>query len=505
MPMSKRATPLKKPEIMLDQNASAPLYRQLYERLRGSILSGQLEAGTRLPSTRVLASSLGVSRTTTALAYEQLLLEGYIESRVGDGTRVARLQPEQVFQGSRNAQDLDATDTSGTPPAVLARRGQVLSDMPYPEAFYATQASRGTSLFLVGQPDMTSFPYEIWARLVARHARHSLQAVSFYQHVQGYAPLRQAIATHIGMTRGVHCSPEQIILTTGAQGALDLVARTLLDPGDPAWVEDPGYSGARGALLAAGAKLVAVPIDEEGLDVDAGRQLCPEARLAIVTPSHQFPTGVTMNLSRRLALLEWSREAHAWIVEDDYDSEYRFSGRPLEALQGLDRAGRVLYIGTFSKVLFPSLRLGYLVAPPELLKGLIATHRLIAVHLPLLEQMALADFVAEGYFARYLRRMCLLYRERRNALVDALTRELGDMLEVTVPEAGMHLVVWLPSGMSAQAAAHRAAGYGLHILPISQFSLRSLQRDGLLLGFASASPQELRAGVQTLALALQAH
>jgi GntR family transcriptional regulator / MocR family aminotransferase len=413
-----------------------------------------------------MASSLGVSRTTTALAYEQLLLEGYIESRVGDGTWVARLQPEQLFQGSRNTQGLDATDPSGTPPAVLARRGQLLSDMPYPEEFYGDQARRGTSLFLVGQPDVTSFPYEIWARLLARHARQSLQAVSFYQKVQGYAPLRQAIATHIGMTRGVHCSPEQIILTTGAQGALDLVARVLLDPGDAAWVEDPGYSGARGALLAAGAKLVAVPIDEEGLDVEAGRQLCPEARLAIITPSHQFPTGVTMSLSRLLALLQWSREAHAWIVEDDYDSEYRFSGRPLEALQGLDRAGRVLYIGTFSKVLFPSLRLGYLVAPPELLNGLIATHRLIAVHLPLLEQMALADFMAEGYFARHLRRMRQLYRERRNALVDALTRELGNRLEVTVPEAGMHLVVWLPSGMSAQPA----------IAPTRRFAVRFRER-----------------------------
>jgi len=503
--MSKRATPLKKPEIMLDQNASVPLYRQLYERLRGSILAGQQEAGTRLPSTRVLASSLGVSRTTTALAYELLQLEGYIESRVGDGTWVAHLQPEQLFQGSRNAQALDATVTAETPPAVFARRGQVLIDMPYPEKFYGDQASCGTRLFLVGQPDVTSFPYETWARLLARHARHSLQAVSFYQFVQGYLPLRQAIATHIGMTRGVHCSPDQIILTTGAQGALDLVARVLLDAGDQAWVEDPGYSGARGALLAAGAKLVAVPVDEWGLDVEVGRQLCPEARLAIVTPSHQFPTGVTMSLSRRLALLEWSREAQAWIVEDDYDSEYRFSGRPLEALHGLGHAGRVLYIGTFSKVLFPSLRLGYLVAPPELLKGLIAAQRLIAVHLPLLEQMALADFMAEGYFVRYLRKMCLLYKERRNALVDALTRELGNKLDVIVPEAGMHLVAWLPSDMSAQAVAHRAAAYGLHILPISQFSLRSLQRDGLILGFASASSQELLAGAQTLALALQAH
>jgi GntR family transcriptional regulator/MocR family aminotransferase len=247
-----------------------------------------------------------------------------------------------------------------------------------------------------------------------------------------------------------------------------------------------------------------VPIDKEGIDVEAGQQLCPEARLAIVTPSHQFPTGVTMSLSRRLALLEWSREAQAWIVEDDYDSEYRFSGRPLEALQGLDSARRVIYIGTFSKVLFPSLRLGYLVAPSELLKGFLAARRFIDVHLPLLEQMALADFLAEGHFARHLRKMRLLYLERRNALVDALTRELGDLLDVTVPEAGLHLAAWLPSGMSAQIATQRAAAHGLHLLPISHFSLRPLQRDGVLLGFASASPQELRAGVQTLALALRA-
>ncbi len=502
--MSKRATPIKKPEIILDQSASAPLYRQLYERLRAEILAGQLEAGARLPSTRVLASELGVSRNTTALAYEQLQLEGYIESRVGDGTRVARLQPEQQFEVTRNAEDQYTTVTSGPQTAVLARRGQLLVNTPYPGELYANQVSAGTSPFRAGQPDVAYFPYETWARLVARHARQSLQAVSLYQNAQGHFPLREAIAAHIGITRGVHCSPEQIILTAGSQGALDLVARVLLDPGDLVWVEDPGYLGARGAFLAAGARLVAVPVDREGIDVEAGRQLCREARLAIVTPSHQFPTGVTMSLSRRLALLEWGREAQAWIVEDDYDSEYRFSGRPLEALQGLDSAGRVMYIGTFSKVLFPSLRLGYLVAPSELLKGFIAARRFIDVHLPLLEQMALADFIAEGHFARHLRKMRLLYLERRNALVDALTRELGDILDVAVPEAGMHLVAWLPSGMSAQVAAHLAAAHGLHILPISQSSLRPLQREGLLLGFASASPEELRAGVQTLALALRA-
>ncbi|MBO0781883.1 MAG: PLP-dependent aminotransferase family protein [Ktedonobacteraceae bacterium] len=501
--MSKRAISIKKPEIVLDQNAQVPLYRQLYERLRAEILAGQLEAGARLPSTRVLASTLGVSRNTTALAYEQLLLEGYIESRVGDGTRVARLQPGQQVQASRSAQGQHATDVAGTRTAVISRRSQLLVDTPDPGEIYPNQAGAGMSMFRTGLPDATYFPYEIWARLVARRARQSLQAVSLYQNAQGYAPLREAIAAHIGITRGVHCSPEQIILTAGSQGALDLVARVLLDPGDLAWIEDPGYPGARGALLAAGAKLIPVPIDKEGIDVEAGRQLSQGARLAIVTPSHQFPTAVTMSLGRRLALLEWARETRSWIVEDDYDSEYRFSGRPLEALQGLDSTGRVIYIGTFSKVLFPSLRLGYLVAPPELLKGFLAARRFIDVHLPLLEQMALADFLAEGHFARHLRKMRQLYSERRNTLIDALMRELGDMLDVAVPEAGMHLVVWLPPGMSAQAIVKRAIERGLHISSISQFSLRPLPRDGLILGFASASTEELQAGVRTLALALR--
>ncbi|MHB8645598.1 MAG: MocR-like pyridoxine biosynthesis transcription factor PdxR [Thermomicrobiales bacterium] len=500
--MPKRAVAITTSEIILDQHAHTPLYTQIYERLRDEILAGQLTPHARLPSTRVLASALGVSRTTTALAYEHLLLEGYIESRVGDGTRVTRLQTVQRMQIA-DAGNLRAADNVGLRTALLSRRGHLLVNTPFPEAFYANQASSVANLFRVGQPDVAFFPYETWARLVAKHARRSLHAVSYYQDVHGYAPLREAIAAHIGVTRGVHCTPEQIILTAGAQGALDLVARVLLDPGDPAWVEDPGYGGARGALLAAGAELVAVPVDGEGIDVEAGRAHCLDARLAIVTPSHQFPTGVTMSLRRRLALLQWARDAQAWIVEDDYDSEYRFSGRPLEALQGLDTAARVIYVGTFSKVLFPSLRLGYLVAPAALLPGLIAARNFIDMHPPQLEQMALADFIAEGHFARHLRKMRVQYRERRDALVDALTRELGDVLDVTAPEAGMHLVAWLPTGGDGRAATRAAAAHGLHILPVSHFSVGPLQRDGLVLGFAGSDPQSLRAGVSVLARALR--
>lgn len=308
--MAKRAAPIKTPQILLNQTMSAPLYRQLYDRLRAQILSGQLEMGARLPSTRALASELGVSRNTTALAYELLLLEGYLESRVGAGTRVARPRPAQRYQASHKADEQDTTETSGVRAAGLSRRGQLLANTASLQDGDAGQDSDGTRIFRVGQPDVASFPYATWTGLVARHARRSLHAVSLYQNAHGYAPLREAIAAHVGLTRGVHCSPDQIILTAGSQGALDLIARVLLDPGDLAWVEDPDYPGARGALLAAGARLISVPVDRAGIAVETGRELCPEARLAIVTPLHQFPTAVTMTLSRRLALLDWAREVY---------------------------------------------------------------------------------------------------------------------------------------------------------------------------------------------------
>ncbi len=496
--MSKRATPIKRTKIILDQNAAMPLYRQLYERLRTEILEQQLEAGARLPSTRALASELGVSRNTTALAYELLLLEGYIESRVGHGTRVAQVRSEQRSAGKMS----ETARTTEAVPRLLSRRGQLLLNTPHAGEMYANLAEKEASIFRAGQPDMEAFPYEIWARLMAKHARQSLRAASRHQQTAGYAPLREAIARHIGITRGVSCSPEQIILTAGSQGALDLAARVLLDPGDAAWVEDPGYPGARGALLAAGASLIPVPVDQEGLDVAAGLRLRPDARLVAVTPSHQFPTGVTMSLSRRLALLEWAREAEAWILEDDYDSEFRFSGRPLEALQGLDQARRVIYIGTFSKVLFPALRLGYLVAPVELIKGLIAARHFIDVHPPLLEQMALADFIAEGHFTRHLRRMRTLYLERRNALISALKEEFGERLDITIPEAGIHLLAWLPPGLNSREVAAQAARHGLDIAPVSAASEHAARGDGIMLAYAGADPALLRAGVRRLALAL---
>ncbi len=484
--MPKRTIPTNRPEILLDARLPVPLYKQLYERLRSAILAGQLECGARLPSTRQLSSELGVSRTTTVLAYELLSLEGYLESRVGQGTTVTRHLPVTLLLEHADRMREQRADAPEVPSLRLASRVRPLQEVLLSLHFEGSgrKAYRGV------EPAVDLFPYEVWARLIARRARQSLREFAHYQSPAGYYPLREAIAAHIGITRGVHCTPEQIILTAGSQGALDLAVRTLLNPGEAAWLENPGYFGARGALLSAGAHLVPVPVDEQGLDVERGQQRCPQARLVSITPSHQFPTGVTMSLSRRLALLDWARQAGAWILEDDYDSEYRWSGRPLEALQGLDHSGRVLYIGTFSKVLFPALRLGYLVVPTILLEPLLATRYFIDIHIPMLEQMALTDFLREGYYARYLRQMLPHYRQRRDLLQNALRAHLGGLLDVHAPEAGMRLVGWLPPEKDDRRAADLAAGVGIEVAPLSRYSLEPLPRGGLLFGFAYASTNE---------------
>ncbi len=458
--MPKRVFLTDRPAITVDATSPVPLYKQLYERLREAILAGQLEPGTRLPATRTLASELGVSRTTTLLAYQQLALEGYLAGQVGQGTSVARQLPATLMHRRTKSMPCSRMDIE-VPEVRLAARARSLQQMPYPKRV----GQRSGGVFRGGEPALDLFPYDIWARLIARRARQSLRAYAQYQPPAGYEPLRAAIAAHSGITRGVRCTPEQIILTAGSQGAMDLAARTLLDPGEAAWLENPGYFGARGALLAAGARLVPVPVDEQGLVVEIGRQRCPTARLVSTTASNQAPTGVTMSLGRRLALLDWAREAGAWILEDDYDSEYRFRGRPLEALQGLDAAGRVLYVGTFSKVLFPSLRLGYLVAPADLIEPLLAVRRCIDGYLPMLEQMALCDFLTEGHYARHLRQMLSLYRLRRD-------------LEL-------------------------AAGAGIEVIAMSRYCLEPLPRGGLVFGFASANEEAIPGGVRRLAAALE--
>ncbi|HET9911054.1 MAG TPA: PLP-dependent aminotransferase family protein [Anaerolineales bacterium] len=471
--------------------SNAPLYQALYAHMRAAILSGELKDGMKLPSTRALADELNISRNTVLNAYRQLLAEGYLESRGGSGTFVAHILPDLLLTAPQPPQPKIARGRpTASPQPFFSKRAQAqiaVSQSP--------SASKSPRPFMPEAPALDVFPYQLWSRLVVRQARRMPASTFLYQDSAGYRPLREAIAAHVSVSRQVHCVPEQVMIVPGSQGALDLAARMLINPGDPVWLEDPGYPGARGAFLGAGAQVIPVPIDEEGLMVNIGMERAPEARLVYLTPSHQFPLGVTMSLARRLALLDWVKRANAYVIEDDYDSEFRFASRPLATLQGLDDADRVIYIGTFSKVLFPSMRVGYMILPSLLVDSFLKVRRLIDIHSPMLEQAVLTNFITEGHFRRHLRRMRTLYAERRNTLLNA-ARELPLMIDS--PEAGIHCVGWLPEGMDDWTLVNKAADYDLNLTPISSFSIEPLPRKGLLLGYGGFSVREIKEGVRRL-------
>lgn len=486
--------------ILDDKNSALPLYRQIYEAIRRSVLSGELDSRMRLPSTRSLAQQLGVSRMTVVNAYEQLLAEGYLEGKTGAGTFVASVPPEQLLHIGNAVRHKSETSRSSCPTHSLSRRGKWLA-----RAGAASLYERGGETFQAfgnGLPAVDGFPFDIWARLAARKLRRPPRGLLGYGDPTGYRPLRESIAAYLRSARAVHCETEQVIVVDGAQQALDLVARVLLDRGDVAWVENPCYLGTRGAFLSAGAKLVPVPVDDEGFNLSAALKRNKRARLVYVTPSHQFPLGMTMSLSRRLALLEWANKSGAWIIEDDYNSEYRYSGRPLASLQGLDRTGRVIYIGTFSKTIFPSLRLGCMVVPQNLVDVFAGARALTDRHSSTIDQAILTDFIGEGHFARHVRRMRVLYEERQKVLVAAAERELSGLLDVPLAEAGMHLVGWLPEGVSDKAASESAARHRVKTAPLSAYSLEPLSRGGLVLGYTSLNARQIRDGVLRLARAL---
>ena len=468
-----------------------PLYQALYDHLRSAVLSGELKSGMKLPSTRALAEELNVSRNTVLNAYQQLLAEGYLESRAGSGTFVVPVLPELLLAAPRpSVPKTVQTEQPASSRVLFSERAQAQIAISQPPA-----TGKLPRPFLAEAPALDAFPYQLWTRLVVRQARRLPVNHFMYQDSAGYRPLREAIAAHVAITRQVHCMPEQVMIVPGSQGALDLATRMLINAGDPVWLEDPGYPGARGAFLGSGAQVVPVPVDHEGLIVGVGISRAPHARLVYLTPSHQFPLGVTLSLSRRLALLDWARHTNAYILEDDYDSEFRFATRPLATLQGLDDAGRVIYIGTFSKVLFPALRIGYMILPLLLIEPFLKVRRLIDIHSPMLEQAVLADFITEGHFRRHVRRMRTLYADRRNALLKA-ARTLP--LKIDAPEAGIHCVGWLADGMDAQTVALRAADYDLQLTPVSSFSIEPLARQGLLLGYGGYNVQEIKAGAQRL-------
>ncbi len=487
------------PLIALDRGTDKPLHRQIYESFRRAILERRLRPLQQIPSTRALASDLGISRIPILEAYSQLLAEGYLESRVGAGTFVSSQLTAQLEASQSNSSGTARVGVESARPVSRTARALRLKIEPW---IY------GQGAFAIGQVAVDQFPTDTWVRLVARHARNLSGASAHFSDPRGSPDLRAAIADYLRTARGVNCDSEQVMVVGGSQEALDVTARVLLDPESSVWLEEPGYNLARHALSLSGCTLVPVPVDREGLNVATGMKLCPMARAAYVTPSHQFPLGMTMSAARRIQLLNWAQTTGAWIIEDDYDSEYRYGGTPIASLQGLDANARVIYIGTFSKILFPSLRVGYLVVPKDLVDRFVAMRVAMSIYPPYLTQAVLTDFIIQGHFSRHIRRTRLLYGERRARLAECLENEFGSELTVLEGESGMNLVVMLPEHARDVELSRRAAARGLWLWPLSPYYLGEPCK-GFVLGFGNVQASEMPAAVcrmsQVLHGALNVH
>jgi GntR family transcriptional regulator / MocR family aminotransferase len=476
------------PLIGVDRKSAKSLYRQIYEGYLQAIVDGNLRAGQRVPSTRALAAELGISRISTLGAYAQLLAEGYFESRIGSGTVVSKSLPGRVAE-QRSVRIL--------PPAMgpaLRKLSKRCGKLPTADLFYRR---RGVMPFSLSQIAFDHFPLPIWNRLVTRHSRNATARSFDYGDPKGSHDLREVIATYLRTARGVRCEAEQIVIVSGSQQGLEIATRVLLDPGDRVWMEEPGYNFARSIFAMSGCRIVPVPVDEEGLNVARGVKSSPAARAVLVTPSHQYPLGFTMSASRRLQLLDWAESSRSWIIEDDYDSEYRYEGMPITSLQGLDHNSRVLYIGTFSKVLFPSLRLGYVVLPADLVERFLAVRFAFDIAPPALPQLVLADFIREGHFSRHIRRMRTIYGERRNVLMRSLREQLGSAAVLPGGQTGLHLSVLL-EGMDDRAVSAIAFRRDLSLTPLSPFYAGKAARQGFVLGFGSTPLQQIPDAVHKL-------
>ena len=475
------------PVISLDRRISRPLHRQIYSAFRTAIVDGRLRPGQRIPSSRVLAVEIGVSRFPVLNAYAQLLAEGYLESRIGAGTVVSSELPKQLTVVPAKAKNL-ATQRG---PRRVAQRCSHLpraEDLPW-------MIHRGP--FRVGEVAVDQFPSHLWSALVARRGRGLNAESAHYGDLRGHESLRRSVANYLKISRSVRCEAEQVLIVNGSQQALEMTARVLLNTGDRVWMEEPNYRLARDVFALSECHLVPVPVDREGLNVAVGIKKSRNARAAFVTPSHQFPLGVTLSASRRLQLIEWAQSSGSWIIEDDYDSEYRYESLPIASLQGLDTNSRVIYIGTFSKVLFPALRLGYIVVPPDLIDRFVTMRRVMDLGAPTLYQEVLADFIDEGHFARHIRRMRVHYGDLRRVLFDNINGNLGDMVEIVGDEAGMHLTVLLRQGHRDDDVARRGVSHKLSLWPLSRMYMGE-PRQGLILGFGGITANEIPDAVCTL-------
>jgi GntR family transcriptional regulator / MocR family aminotransferase len=475
------------PSLAVDREASAPLTAQLASSLRELILSGDLAPGQRLPSSRTLAQDQGVSRTTAVGVYDRLASEGLIVSRVGAGAFVS-----EALRESRPAPAPRAESPRAAPR--LARLGEEASGLYFPRLAHPESPRP----FVTGTPAFDAFPMALWARLSARVWRRPRAQLLGHPEPGGLHALRRAISAHLRANRGVDCAPGQVFVFNGAQDAFNRIGATLLDPGDTAWIENPGPIGARNSLLACGARLAPLPVDDEGIDVAEGLRTAPDFRLAFVTPAHQHPLGVPMSLRRRFELLRAAERAGAWIVEDDYVGEFHYTGRPPPTLRSVDAEGRVIYVGTFSKTLFPGLRLGYAVAPPGLVDAFARIAGATLQGAPASLQAMVAEFIEEGHFAAHLRRMRRLYAERRQALLDAAGTHLAGLAEIAPSETGLHAIARLAPGFDETRVAAAAEARGVAAAPVSRFAIGETAQKGLVLGFSAAPPKALAAAAATL-------
>ena len=462
-----------------------PLFRQVYRGLRQAILAGTFRTGDRLPATREMADELGISRTVVLLAYDQLVAEGFATGRGGSGTYVA-----EGLSGTRPKKVETCTTLR------LSRYGSAAAEVATSLDFPGRRSRRLRYDFEYGgRGDVETFPFEMWRRILLRHMRNAPIRELDYAGAAGSLALREAISVQVRRSRAVACDPSQVIIVNGSQQALDLVARVLIERGDQVAIEDPQYQGAREIFRSAGARLQLVPVDRDGLNPD---RLPKRARIAFVTPSHQFPTGAILPLARRLALLEWARHKNAVIVEDDYDGEFHYEGQPLESLQGLDGEGRVIYIGTFSRTVFSALRIGYLIAPKSLVPAFTSAKWLCDRHTATLEQETLAEFIATGMYERHLRRIRRRNTANREALLGAIEKYLNARVQISGEGAGTHVVLWPRGRASEKAVIEKAAAAGVGIYGISGYFLTPATRAGFMLGYSHMKEQEIREGIRRL-------
>ncbi len=484
--------------IRLERGSAEPIHQQLYRQIRDELTSGSFTSSSaRLPSSRSLASSLGVARSTVKLSLAKLHAEGYLQAKTGSGTFIAEALPESFL----NAGKLQLRPGHELPARLSARVKNIPDPRSGKQFDYGIAGPPGVS-FVPALGAIDEFPLEIWERLraqvLARKGAHLMQYASSH----GDVDLRRAIAAYLCDFRGARCHADQIIITAGTQQALTICALALVNRGEVVWIEDPGFHQARRAFGFAGGTIVPRPVDEEGI-VIARPSASRAPRIVFVTPSHQFPLGMTMSLARRTALIDFARQHNVFLFEDDHSSEFRFNGPPLPCLQGLDNSGRVIYAGTLSKILFPSLRLGYLVVPEQLVDPMIKIRAVMDQHSPAIDQAILARFISEGYFLSHVKRMRKLYAARRECFIEHFQELLGDRFRLQIPEAGLHFVAWLRRKGEQAEILRVAAEIGIRPLPISFFSIKAQLPPGLTFGFAAWTQTQIREGLTKLAAALK--